>query len=1310
MLMKDIYMLDFSDSNNMETLKELINSDQAPDRIGMVDENGTEYYLVRNEDNYCVLDRNELTRLDSGSLDINDFDETREISTDGLTEMIDNVLDTNPQDANPEASPTNDPRKVVSSDGGDSSGGGSAGGEEYGDDGGGSAGSGSPYEGEGTASGGNTEIDPQKSTETLPESEYGDCVADEGQLKSAFESSLEMQVSIASCIASLEYTDPGFPGEALDGEACSDAGISKPDYSSIGTAFSSASAQASDLESSIASVGDAVNYQIDLYRAMVGESSAELDKFLSEIMAEKLEGLDWDTQFKLLVNNYDVMDSSQKEMYYGKLTEEEKAVLDRKLSEKYEKIIDQLDVTIDGHDAKLSVLNDFMDLYSTSYLAQLNADLYQEMLDQNRNLLNYGLTEADFEDPDYANHYQELMAKIRASEEYRTRETACLAELIATDDRFKQYEGMTVSDLYTTKKAEENSLLVLSAYRQNQEFELNMIQYDTLKYTQSYANYVSGNHSVSASDLEGYMNPGYYGNYDFSYKNYVKDHPEASYMEFCLACQEIVAQHPGVVCTIDGSLITDDRTFSTLKEVREYQQRVADKKDNSIIPLIDSDRDYYEIYNYLRETDPEAASKFLEQSAVVNKYNGTKDAATRISQVQTLSDLEGLLGVAADALSMGKVTLEGVADGNYDFFEGYYKLFSKDRVLSAQDYTAMTYLSYLEQNSPAFAEAYKLSTAFGSSLPTITMSTLASVACPWLAASTVGNAAIKFGTGLFGALSNAGTTKNQLLSQGYSDSQSILYALTSAGLNVLTNFVGGLTALSPGAESRGALLNMLIQGGLDAGEKVADAYLQYGILGKEPDFSKIPGEMAEAYFNSFLLSGALNLYTEGAKFVFEGIRYELTGADSATVAAYVASLKENEMLSDFGWENLMEAVKLRDESEYTLQESLAATTWKSYLENKYGEENVEFDTYDASIMKQIVNSMVDSMTEEDKKEFWLKHLGGVYGLENVEEKTIKDYWMNHFTELYGEGETEYVPYDASLMNAYNDFLELSSNGIWVKGKGSIELSSREQLTKYLTLIQSGMSEHDAVMKMLADYDADYSSAGWLDPGDITTHLEEAYKRLPESDRKNLDYDEFVKIKLQIIPYNPEEQIPERYGQVVSLMETNTSVSCTWSNDDVLNLINELYNNGIGRPEKGTQESALFVIPSSQYDIDFSGASTNLDRAEILAEQLGLDPAKFVHGAFKLTIDESIYGDDWRFSDPFTQGSNQDYVPGASISSGLTEVVIPRVENMIINNPYESLLQELWVNGDNNAAIDLFYYGITSGNIELAPGIKIEQLY
>lgn len=293
--------------------------------------------------------------------------------------------------------------------------------------------------------------------------------------------------------------------------------------------------------------------------------------------------------------------------------------------------------------------------------------------------------------------------------------------------------------------------------------------------------------------------------------------------------------------------------------------------------------------------------------------------------------------------------------------------------------------------------------------------------------------------------------------------------------------------------------------------------------------------------------------------------------------------------------------------------------------------------------------------------------------------------------------------------AAEDLLNGGSNGIWVAGKGSIKLSNADQWASFTKYLDAGMTEHEALIQMLGDYDKQYASEGWLDVGDIKARVKKAYDSLPESDKKNLSYDEFLKIKLQLVKYDPKVHTPARYAAVKSQMESSGSVKLVWSSKDLNGLLSGNFDNGIGRAATPTQDSATFAVPSSQLDFpaDFD-SWTPQKKAEYLGTTLGLDSGNFKSGAFEIEIDESIYGDSWSYSDPYTQGSNQEYVPGMYTSSGLSEVIIPRIDDVVIGG-IPSRIQKLIKAGSTDAAYKLFFEGIKDGSIKLKPGVTIKQL-
>ena len=282
------------------------------------------------------------------------------------------------------------------------------------------------------------------------------------------------------------------------------------------------------------------------------------------------------------------------------------------------------------------------------------------------------------------------------------------------------------------------------------------------------------------------------------------------------------------------------------------------------------------------------------------------------------------------------------------------------------------------------------------------------------------------------------------------------------------------------------------------------------------------------------------------------------------------------------------------------------------------------------------------------------------------------------------------------------------------------INSLEQWEKFFEYTKNGMTESEALNALLDEYAKNTEYDGWLTADDIKAHVREAYDRLPAADKKSasnpngLSYEDFLKIKLQLIPYDPQTQMPNRYQQVQTQMQNSGSVTLFWGQGDMERFLNGSYSNGIGRPANDTQESAAFAFPSSEMKIPSNFSTwTPEARAKYLSDNLGLDSNNFKSGAYQIIIDESVYGDSWTYSDPYKQGSNQDYVPGLSTSSsaGKTEVIIPRVDDVIqtMDPSIRSRIDLCLKAGDIDQAATEFFNGITSGAITLKPGVSIRTI-
>ena len=827
--------------------------------------------------------------------------------------------------------------------------------------------------------------------------------------------------------------------------------------------------------------------------------------------------------------------------------------------------------------------------------------------------------------------------------------------------RNEKYEEMSIYEFLYSLNDAYNQKQAIEAQKTMLEQQNELIDFTAFYYSEEYVNYKN-----SLDDFELTMDD--FTVIDTSHANYDRTTYQIDYYAYCAA-------HPGENISIMDFI---SKAIKLLKEKGinngtqgiKVEIKTPYKLDYSTMNALVGMRDeesfapFADTFEFLYQRDPKAAMEFInlpDSQNKINKYKGYQAAMKEIDELVLNPD--GTINESGLAAIYNELNIffDGVGDGIYDWGEGFTKLASKG-VLSEQDYKVMVYMAFLAEHGLISQYVYKTGTSVGNMLPSVTISMLlayfAPELLPMMPFGEVASASKKLVL-LLNAISSFGNTSNMLKFQGYEDWRANLYAFLSSTSGALfEKYLGGIIGLSnnPGAN--------ILQQMLNQGEKnlIQMAYINFLldplILEKPIDLSNFPEAYIEQCIIGFATAGLVNGYSGLLRFTIEGVIVELDGEDALEVI---------KMLHEHPNSTYKEATEIHE-------------LLKRYPDLNYNQ---------ALLLNQAVNTLIKNHPDLNYDQALLLH--------EVSEK------LGVSEEIILKQNTVYTIQDPD------------------GNKKSVTISSLEQWKKFTDYTKSGMTESEALDALLSDYAESLEYDGWLTAEDIKTHVKDAYDRLPDADKKSdsnpngLSYEEFLKIKLQLIPYDPKTQIPNRYAEVQLQMNNSKSVTLFWGLGDMKRFLDGSYGNGIGRPASETQASAAFTFPTSEMKIpdDFSSWTPEA-RAKYLSDNLGLDSNNFKGGAFQIIIDESVYGSSWTHSDPYTQGSNQDFVPGMNTSSsaGKTEVVIPRVDDVIQSYSDPSIKAAIDTQlaiGDTAGASDLFLQGVENGTIILKPGVTIKQI-
>ena len=838
--------------------------------------------------------------------------------------------------------------------------------------------------------------------------------------------------------------------------------------------------------------------------------------------------------------------------------------------------------------------------------------------------------------------------------------------VFASDAEVEKILGMPKSEAQATYDAMKSEIAEVDYMIEQLKSQRDNCDYYGLIYTKKYIDY---DYSISEEDFNNFVKYGRVAdtmnqyNIRYSYSQYVSE-CKANGVKVLnpLQFNECVHNAPRT-----GPLQSNTTNLEDLKVL------------DSIYYLKEFAPDYYKTYCFLYEQDPDKASQYIDDMKdEIFKLHGQYIANNQLSMLDEKDGDSDFLGAIANNLN---ISVSGIVNGMVKFAEG--GVYSLEALAAAIGLTDGT----RQMSAYEYAELYKL-----------------------YALMSQEN---KEKLGLIVKNENTGEYENAssdfvidfskeysglFLDKKYQISEGIGTMLPSIALSFVNPMAG---TISIGISSGGnAYHGAMLQGH----EKYSS--IMYGV------FTGVSNAFLERKIGG--LVGLSNTQVTSLKTYFISIGKETAMGQVSTLMddLYRASyMGEGFPTTKEGWQEYFER-----KGEIAVQSAvtagivnLPALGTAVYKKRKFDNIMRNAGMEDSQIKEAIeafrkANPSLANMSDDEIKVNYLNSTASIYS-------AYRSAKIKSIAAAAGVAEeVATVMFHTGLNSAdAQALLDGGSNGIWVSGKGTINLSNAEQWESFSKYIGSGMTEHEALAQMLKDYDAKYVSEGWLEPGDIESRVRKAYDSLPESDKANLSYDEFLKIKLQLIKYDPQVHTPARYAIVQQQMKDSGSVKLVWSAKDLNGLLSGFFGNGIGRGANGTQESATFAIPSSQLVLPDDFDSWDAPRkAEYLGKTLGLSSSNFKSGAFEIEIDESVYGDSWRYSDPYTQGSNQEYVPGMYTSSGLSEVVIPRIDD-VVEGGIPANIQKQIAAGNTETAYQMFFDGISNGTIKLKPGVTIRRL-
>ena len=405
------------------------------------------------------------------------------------------------------------------------------------------------------------------------------------------------------------------------------------------------------------------------------------------------------------------------------------------------------------------------------------------------------------------------------------------------NEQFKKVVGVGYSEYKELKESYKSDLTILD----NTISSLNSLvieeSYNEVLNTDSYKTYISSKKDMSFSELEQNYN-------EYNSKSIeITESAEASSKLYDTYNPMYIIEYAEQLADSEKFDITDVLE----KQVQSYQYDLSE---------------FYEYYKVMSEEEKNLYSYYFEtegREAAEKYFNDMKDtwnkkiAYNRFQEDVSNLDLTDEGAVKTNIANTLNVNIDGIGDGINQFMSGIANSITNNKEITIEEYKTMYYLAYLEQNSKILSTSYKVGTATGNMIPSITASTLTAIIAPEIAP--------KVGQTLIG-ISAFGNTKHSALVEGYSIPTSILYGVMSGGSEMLFESVGGIIGIAdnPGGN---ALLRLLKEGA----EEGAQSYIQAGIdaviLGKEINLDEITDDAKESFLIGVLVAAESNVYSKG---------------------------------------------------------------------------------------------------------------------------------------------------------------------------------------------------------------------------------------------------------------------------------------------------------------------------------------------------------------------------------------------------------------------------------------------------------------
>ena len=532
------------------------------------------------------------------------------------------------------------------------------------------------------------------------------------------------------------------------------------------------------------------------------------------------------------------------------------------------------------------------------------------------------------------------------------------------EEQFEKIVGISYSEYKELKDSYKSDLVILDNTISSLSSLAKEQKYNEVLDTDSFKSYMSTKSKMTFSDLE---------------KNY----------------NEYNSKSADITESAEASINMYD-TYNPMYII-EYAEKLAEKEKFDITDVLEKQvqsyqydlSDFYEYYKVMTDDEKNLYSYYFEtkgREAAEKYFNDMKDswnkkiAYNRFQEDVSDLDLTDEGAVKESIANILNVNVDGIGDGINQFMSGIANSITNNKEITIEEYKAMYYLSYLEQNSKILSTSYKVGTATGNMLPSVTASVLTAIIAPEIAPS--------ISQGLIG-VSSFGNSKHNALIQGYSLPTSILYGVMSGSSEVLFEKFGGIIGI---ADNPGS--NAIIRALKEGVEEGAQSYIQAGIdavvLGKEINLDDMNDDALESFIIGALVAGELNFYNSSVSNTISIIQ---NGKKIMVSSSKLKDVLTNILKERTSTSNSTADLTTNDIKTFVIDEN--NTDWYANKEIKQNILNLDSKSFVDFVEENssLINGMdFSSLSEENKFQYYifLEQLVSKFGTENSLKENILD--------------------------------------------------------------------------------------------------------------------------------------------------------------------------------------------------------------------------------------------------------------------------------------------------------------------------------